>query len=294
MQNNTPPRALHQFPSSSPHARALNANPNQPGDHARKHSTPVDNSKNAKRPHSDDSNENKRPVSQPENSAIFAHPSLPANQLALTEEVVAHHVNSKNPHVPVVPLMIQTAPVDTFSSSSVFFGGLESPEPMATSPDASSPSFSHMEMSPTQNPAPDPILPPPHSPATPRVEGLKQKMLLKQTELAQKLKILDTQFTGLNSDVQNLSARTESNMASISTVLTTQLSTTTPKLLPPSLSFRLQVGPKIPALSLNAAKTIIREETREGAKELNYQEEARLISQRIVTGDRSVCNFADE
>ena len=39
----------------------------------------------------------------------------------------------------------------------------------------------------------------------------------------------------------------------------------------------------VPALSLAAAKAIVREETVEGAKEIDYGLEAKLISERLQT-----------
>jgi hypothetical protein len=132
--------------------------------------------------------------------------------------------------------------------------------PAARNPSCSSPDISTSTLSPTF--------------ISPRVAELKKKMTSAENKLNLHIDFLDAEFKGITSDMDHLTTRTEPVRLLAPNCRTRSPSATSPKV--PALG-------KIPALSLNMAKTMVREETVEGAQAIDYMEDARMISERLIS-----------
>jgi hypothetical protein len=105
---------------------------------------------------------------------------------------------------------------------------------------------------------------------SPRVAELKKRQANAESKMSLRMQFLGEAFQGINTDMSSLTTRTEPTAAEPIP------SFATPAKVP-------GLGMKIPALSLGIAKTIVREETREGAKAIDYMQDARMISERLLS-----------
>lgn len=118
-------------------------------------------------------------------------------------------------------------------------------------------------------------IPTPKACASPRghLADMRQRLAIKESQMKLQLERLGAQFSMIHSGIDaHLTTRTEP-----------ALPPSIPAFAPPMKMKPIPGRMAVPALSLAAAKAIVREETEEGAKEIDYGLEAKLISERLQT-----------